>query len=96
VLIFDDKVSTGYFDNSTFTVTAGEIRRSVANAYVSDEAGVRANSGAAIAIELKTGYADGAGPIENSSVIAPNVLTVARSAVRPGLPKGRIEPQVRA
>ncbi|MHB9295714.1 hypothetical protein PilKf_01462 [Pillotina sp. SPG140] len=75
VLIFDDQVSADSVDNSAFTVKAGDVRRTIVNAYVSDDAGAKANSGTAIAIELKTGYADDVGPIENSSPFVYNTQT---------------------
>jgi predicted peptidase len=73
VLIFENDVSAGSFDNSTFTVIAGDSKRTVIDTYVSDEKGARAASGSAIAIELKIGYASE--PIENSSPFNYNVQT---------------------
>jgi predicted esterase len=73
VLLFDNKVSPRSFDNGTFTVIAGETRCTITDTYVSDGRGERVNSGATIAIELKTGYADG--PIENSSPFTYNIQT---------------------
>jgi predicted peptidase len=67
VLVFPDKVSPQSLDNETFTVKAGETSRTIVNAYVSDERGEKIATGAAVTIELKTGYAEQEGPIENSS-----------------------------
>jgi predicted peptidase len=73
VLLFNDRVSTGSFNQSTFTVMAGDTVRTVVNAWVSNERGEKSRSGNAITVELKTGYSDAAGappfggPIENSS-----------------------------
>jgi predicted peptidase len=81
VLVFPDRVLPQSLDNGTFTVKAGETGRTIVNTYVSDERGQRLNTGGAITIELKTGYADAAaqppmgGPIENSSPFFYNLQT---------------------
>jgi predicted peptidase len=81
VLLFPDRVSPQSFDKDAFAIKAGETGRTVVNVYVSDEKGQRTNAGAAIAIELKIGYADAAsqppfgGPIENSSPFFYNIET---------------------